>query len=189
MSREERRREREKERKRERAQEARGGEEELGEMRCGTRDAVCRAALSARPCRAVLPRARLPRLASPRLTSPHLASPRLTSPRLASSRRGAARLGSARCATPRCCRLTYLSAVAPPATGYAASVQTRCFAHLYPRFHRPADPTTAQFTRSRSLSRRPYLLPPPYLPRGPPGLSSALAPSLFAAAITATRSR
>lgn len=37
---------------------------------------------------------------------------------------GAARLGSARCATPWCCRLTYLSAVAPPATGSAASVQS-----------------------------------------------------------------
>jgi len=159
----------------------------LGEMRCGTRDAVCRAALSARPCRAVLPRARRSRLASPR---PRLASPRLASSHLTSSWRGAVRLGLARCATPRCCRLTYLSAVAPPATGYAASVQTRCFAHLYPRFHRPADPTTAQFTRSRSLSRRPYLLPPSlppgalFLPRLPPSL---LPRALSAAAITAAR--
>lgn len=31
---------------------------------------------------------------------------------------------SARCATPWCCRLTYLSAVVPPATGSAASVQS-----------------------------------------------------------------
>lgn len=40
---------------------------------------------------------------------------------------GAARLGAtdaARCATPWCCRLTYLSATAPPATGSAASVQS-----------------------------------------------------------------
>lgn len=36
----------------------------------------------------------------------------------------AARRGSARCATPWCCRLTYLSAVVPPATGSAASVQS-----------------------------------------------------------------
>lgn len=41
-----------------------------------------------------------------------------------SARHGAAPLRSARCATPWCCRLTYLSAVTPPATGSAASVQS-----------------------------------------------------------------
>lgn len=44
--------------------------------------------------------------------------------RRGAARRGSARRGTARSATPWCCRLTYLSAAAPPATGSAASVQS-----------------------------------------------------------------
>lgn len=45
-------------------------------------------------------------------------------PRHGTARLGSARRDAARCATPWCCRLTYLSAAAPPATGSAASVQS-----------------------------------------------------------------
>lgn len=72
---------------------------------------------------------------------------------------GAARRGSARCATPWCCRLTYLSAVVPPATGSAASVQSGVLPICIPGSPPGRSPTTAQFTRSRSIAASP-LLPP-----------------------------
>lgn len=77
-------------------------------------------------------------------------------------RRGleAARRGSARCATPWCCRLTYLSAVVPPATGSAASVQSGVLPICIPDSPagRSSDSPVYSFSLYRGVSPRPLVL-------------------------------
>lgn len=84
----------------------------------------------------------------------------------ASARLEAARRGSARCATPWCCRLTYLSAVVPPATGSAASVQSGVLPICIPRF------------AARPIQRQPSLPVLALSWRSPPSPLSSLSVAL-----------
>lgn len=72
-----------------------------------------------------------------------------------------------------CCRLTYLSAATPPATGARGIRTERCFAHLYPRsgdspVRRPVPrPRSTLPILATSLSSPPPLGPRPKRPPRP----------------------